>query len=134
MTKEKSRVTFHDYSEDPVKIAAEKFQKKGYVIANCAGIREPNNYKLIRDGSVGILDPRNRVRGRTAHIGTLWFEDGKRGAIKDKNWVLEVYGRQYVSQLTELVEEISEPSGLSVQVKLREEEARPECLTSDLGW
>jgi hypothetical protein len=126
------------YYESPTYAIAKTIKDKGYQIADSTGMRvsEPPNHVL------GILEPKEPIeksflgfkwkrKQRALHIGTLWLANDARGAKPDENWVLEVYGRNNVPKLTELVREFSEPKKVSVQVRLHSEQPRVETYWSD---
>lgn len=132
------RISYH---ESPTYEIARKLKDKGYQIADFAGIRvsEPQHDVL------GILEPRDPIeksflgfkrnkKQRALYIGTLWINNQERGAKSDENWVLEAYGRNNVPKLTELVRELSESKGVSVQVRLEREQSRVEMYVSDYGF
>jgi hypothetical protein len=127
-----------NYHESPAYAVARTLRNRGYEIASCTGLRqtEPNH------NVVGILKPRDSVRKsflglkwdskqRALYLGTLWLNNQTKGTKHDENWVLEVYGRDNVPELTELVKELSEPSGAHVQVRLDSEQPRVEAYLSD---
>jgi len=132
------RISYH---ESPTYAIARTLKDKGYQIADSTGMRvsEPSHDVL------GILEPRNPIeksflgfkwnkKQRALYEGTLWINNQARGAKPDENWVLEVYGRNNVPKLTELVRELSEPKGVSVQVRLDSEQARVETYLSDYDF
>ncbi len=131
------RVTYHENTVAVTKT----LRDRGYDIANSAGLRQSEPDK----GAVGILKPREPIQKsflgfkwnnqqRALYIGTLWLENQARGAKLDENWVLEVYGRDYVPELTELAKELSEPHQTQVQIRLDTEKPRVETYLSDHDW
>jgi len=128
------RVTYYENSVAVAKILRER----GYYIACSTGVRKSEpNYNVV-----GILKPREPAQRsflgfkwnsqqRAVYIGTLWLENQSRGAKLDKNWVLEVYGRDYVPELTELVKELSELHQIQVQIRLDSEKPYTETYLSD---
>lgn len=132
------RVSYH---ESPAYTVARKLRDKGYEIASCIGLKrtEPDH------NVVGILKPRDHIqksflglkwdsKQRALHLGTLWLDNRAKGAKYHKNWVLEVYGRDNVPELTELVKELSETSGARVQIRLGSEQPRVETYFSDYDF
>ena len=131
------RVSYH---ESPAYSVAKGLRENGYEIANSSGLMqtEPNH------DVIGILKGREPVQKsfsglkwnksqRAFYLGTLWLNNQARNAKEDKNWVLEVYGREYVSELTKLVKNLSEPNEVKVQVRLESEIPRVEVYDSDYG-
>jgi len=124
------------YYESPTYAIAETLREKGYQIADTEGVRvleldELSHYYL------GILEPQEPIelrllglnfpkKQKALYLGTLWVDNQSRGAIPDKNWVLDVYGRDNVPKLMELVKELSEPNNVCVQVGLVSEQPREE--------
>ena len=139
------------YDESPTFAIARILRAKGYLIANPFSqifgvapygrrVSEPPH-----DG-LGILEPRNPIQRsflglkwnkaqRALYIGTLWVDndedDEAIGAKHNENWVLEVYGRENVSKLTELIKELPKPENVSVQVRLTRETPLVEYISSD---
>ena len=128
-----------DYNEHPVYEIATTLREKGYQIANCIGIRqaepEPKH-------SVGILKPRRDIqksflgirwnkRQRALYLGTLWLDNKAKGAKNNENWILEVYGRENIKELSELVKELSEPRNVNFKVILDMDQSREESYPSD---
>ncbi len=129
------RISYH---ESPAYDVARALRDRGYEIASGTGLRrsEPSH------NVVGILKPRDPVqksflgpkwdsKQRALYLGTLWLDNRAKGAKHDENWVLEVYGRDNVPELTELVKGLSEPKKVSVQVRLDSEQPRVETYLSD---
>ena len=128
------RISYYDYHESLTYAIAKTIRDKGYEIADSTGrkISEPPQDAL------GILEPREPIeksffgffkrkeKQKALHTGTLWVDNYVRGAKHDKNWVLEVYGRNNVQKLIELVKEFSEPKKVSVQVSLDSEHPKVE--------
>ena len=127
-----------NYRESLAYAVAKTLRDRGYGIAGCSGIRqtEPNH------DFVGILKQRSPIKRSllglhlkrkqaALHIGTLWLDNESRGAKPDENWVLEVYGRDNVTKLTELIKEFSESSHVKVQVRLDSENPKVETYFSD---
>jgi len=130
------RLTYHENSV----AVAKTLKDRGYDIASSTGLRQSEPDRDV----VGILKPREPVQKsflgvrwnsqqRALYIGTLWLENQARGAKLNENWVLEVYGRAYVPELTELVKELSEPHQAQVQIRLNAEKPRVETYLSDYG-
>lgn len=122
------KITYHEYSV----AVAKTLREKGYEIADQNGEHEDEPYKDV----IGILKPRViqkkflgfkwNSKQEGLYIGNLWLQNEARGAIIDKNWVLEVYGRDYVFELTEIVKEISEPHQVKIQIMLDSEKPKSE--------
>ena len=108
---------------------AKAFEEKGYKIANCIGITE---YPLDKT-HVGILKPQKstkrksmfgllKLRTRALFIGVLWLNNEARGAKVGKQWVLEVYGKDYIKELTKVVKKIADRYNVNVVVNLESKE------------
>lgn len=110
---------------------------KGYKIANCIGIAE-----LPADKThVGILKSRKpterkilsgllKFRKRALFIGVLWLNNKARGAEVDKRWILEVYGKEDVEELTEVVKRIAEHYNVDIVINLESDRPRLERFYS----
>jgi len=127
-----------DYFESPAFDIARTLRERGYEIASSLGIRqtEPNL------NVIGILKPRAPVQKsllgfkwtkerRALYIGKLWLNSRIIGARYGENWVLDVFGRDNVSELTEIVREFSEPRGVDVKIRLSSEGPLVEGYDSD---
>jgi hypothetical protein len=111
---------------------------EGYKIANCMGFEE-----LPADKThAGILKPRKPaerkiffgwVKRKTGalFIGVLWLNNEARGAEVDKQWILEVHGKDYAEELTKLVNRIAEPYKVDVVVNLESDQPRLERFYSE---
>lgn len=112
------------YSERASLDLAKIMRMNGYDIASDCGFKvdTPN------DNIIGILKPKpfsaktflERILG---HFGTptYWYI----GCLYlKKPWKLEVYGRNYAPELTDLVAKLTEPFNTNVNIKLMEEKPR----------
>ena len=131
------RISYH---ESPTSGIARTLRGKGYHIANHAGVRVSEPLQDV----LGILEPKEPIKKsflrsilnmekRDLYIGTLFVDKESIGARPDENWILEVYGRDNVPKLTELVREHSEPRNVSVQVRLISDQPRVEREWSDFS-
>ncbi len=128
------KITYHENSV----AVAKNLRERGYTIASSTGIRQREPDRDV----IGILKSREPIQKnflgfkwnkqqRGLYIGTLWLENQARGAIHNENWVLEVYGRDYVPELTKLVKELSEQHQAKVQIILDSEKPRVEIYSLD---
>lgn len=129
------------YYENPAYKLERDLLDKGYEIANLNGVRESKLNHCV----FGILKPRRDIikksflgfksnkKQRALFLGRVWLSDQDFGAKPDKRWVLEVYGRQNIEELTGLIKELSEPSGVDVQVRLGSEESKFEAYIMDFA-
>ena len=130
------RITYHENSV----AVARTLRDRGYDIADSNGIRQSEPDKYV----VGILKPGQPIQNsflgfkwdslEALYIGRLWLKDQATGAKLDENWVLEIYGRAYVPELTELVKELSEPHQTQVQIRLESEKPFIERYLSDFDY
>lgn len=125
----------------PSYLIAEKLKEKGYDISGHGGVRLKEK---TLSSFIGILKDRKPVekrilgfkynkKQRALHLGTLWFNNNKKDADENKNWVLEVYGKKYLPTLTKLVNSLSKPYNVQVEVKLKNEYPLEETYLSDLA-
>lgn len=118
---------------------AEKLRERGYDIAGHAGIRTKkpiHNFigilkdrKPLQKSFFGIKYKRNQ---RAINLGKLWFNDEERNADENKTWVLDVYGRKHLSEVTKLINAISKPYKINIKVNLKSEHPKEETYLSDL--
>ena len=125
--------------ENPAYIIAEELRGEGYAIAGHLGVKQ----KFPSPGFVGILKERKPIQKnfygikynksqRALHLGTIWMNNREKEATENKNWVLEVYGEKYLPRLTKIVEKISAPYNVKIEVKLLSKEPKEEHYLSDL--
>lgn len=131
------------YKEHPIYVAARKIRAQGYATGTNYGRIED---KVGRDSAgnfvLGIIEPKQpeakgllgklgiKTEQRGNRLGTLWFDDGE-GAKHDEKWVLEVYGRENLPILTEIVKELSNLYNVKVEINLVSEKPKIECLERD---
>ena len=124
------KVTYSEVAS--VKVAME-FRSKGYKIADNDGreVNEPDKNVM------GILNPREPIKRRflffkwnkeqrALYEGRLWFNNDSIGAEPTKSWVLEIYGRENVPRLTEIVKGLSESSQVNLSIELSSENSKLE--------
>ena len=121
------------YYESPVYSIAKELRKRGYEIADSIGVRITEPEEEV----IGILKDREPIKKSflgikwekaqpALYVGKLWLNHPKIRARENKSWVLEVYGREYVPEMMNLIEELSSPYGVRVDVKLGSENPREE--------
>lgn len=135
--------TFVCKEELSKEIARRIINAGAYQIADELGVRI-NNFKDVPSGCVGILrlDPTEtteRLFGfipikdeiRRPHIGTLYV-DGMRGAVPNSFWVMEVYGRKNIPELTNLAKGfLLSKKDLRIQIDLKSEQEKLEKFYPD---
>jgi len=114
-------------------------KEKGYEIANCIGIAE---FPLDKT-HVGILKPRKSIkrkslfglkfRTKALFIGVLWLNNEARGAKVGKQWILEVYGKKYIKEITEVVKKIAGHYKVNIVVNLESEHPYFERFSREFG-
>ncbi len=73
------------------------------------------------------------VHAKAEELAILFTRDREiRGATDDGGWVMEVYGRSNLEEMTRFAESLSEKYGLPVEVRLESEGARRK--DSDFGF
>ena len=127
------------YYETPVYGVAKHLIEKGYKTADYLGVpvREPDKR------AIGILKPRppvvkrylffrrKMVEQRALFLGVLWFTS--RGADPEKLWILHVYGRENVQEMTELAEELRKGFSVDIHVILDSERTKLEPAKVDIA-
>lgn len=92
------------------------------------GSQETNSYNIMvnKGGLRKFLD----LFGIYLHerIGQIFFENSARGAVLEKKWVLEVYGRSNVEYFKMLAAQLASHFEVEVQVQLQSEQPRSEYL------
>ncbi len=114
-------------------------KEKGYNVAGHAGIRK----KVPLSNFLGILKEREPLEKslfgikyiknrRAMHLATIWFNDSKRKANESSNWLVEVYGKEYLSEVSKLIKPLSKQYCVKVKINLKTELPREETYLSDL--
>ncbi len=127
------------YSESPAHAITKTLRARGYEIADHLGhvVNQPESryWGMI----LGIIEPREPVRlfglpiwsRRGLFIGRLAVDSEALGTKENTNWILEVYGRNNVKKLTEIIKEYSEAKKVDLQVRLERERSLEELYASD---
>lgn len=127
------------YQESPVFDIVKMIKSKGYVAGNLGGVPEEGFEFHDRFDSktkiVGILKSFekktffDKIFNTTSiynlHIGNLSIEN------LPTELSLEVYGRKYVSELSELAKEIGKPMNARIKIELGQEYPKSEMRHSD---
>lgn len=127
-----SRVEHHVPSGPVAFAILRQLRDRGFVPCSRRGLGPPfRNW-------IGILKPQPPVTKRflflqwrspqrPAFLAVLWLNNRFRGASEDKRWVVEVYGRENVSPMTDLFSEIARSCGVvdvTVEMRLESEHLR----------
>lgn len=120
--------------------------KKGYVLASCIG-RVRSESGLVLSDSIGLLMPHQDnsepheypfrpcgVRQNTKRrqfVGVIWFDNCARGA-NGKEWIFEVYGKEYFEPFQALARKLWSIFYVSVEVRLVKDQPEAEVFLSDL--
>ncbi len=107
---------------------ADFLKSKGYVISDCIGIRHD---KPHCDKVVGILKERS-FRKRASHIGSLLIKDFSPPAKLSGSWVLEVYGKKNIDELSRLKDELSAIYQTMIEIR-EKEKTREETYSNEYG-
>lgn len=126
------------YHESPSFDIANHLLKSGYEIASSdgEGVEEPNA------GCVGILQPmpsvekyflgfKRRKQRRSLHIGTIWVQNKSINAIDNKRWVLHIFDRTKIVELTSIFKELAEKKQIDLHIELKTENPKEEKHWSD---
>jgi len=119
--------------------------KKGYVLASCIG-RAHSESGLVLSDSIGLLMPHQensesqerpfrscgvrRNPKRRRFVGVIWFNNRARGA-NSKEWVFEVYGKEYFELFQVLGRKLWSTFCVSVEVRLVKGHPEAEVFLSD---
>lgn len=118
----KSQPNF-EYKENPYLEIASALKKSGYDIASANG----EKINFVPQFEIGILEP---AQPKALHIGTIVLDDSymgqdgldsSRGALPNKKWVLDVYGRNKIGSLTKILGEIAKSCNVTLEVELQSE-------------
>jgi len=121
------------YTEDSSFKIAKFLVSKGYILGNGRGRREKiKNFELT--DSIGILK-----KGKIFKKKFLWFDYETEGRAyfiglfnkKDKNWHLDIYGRENVSELEKLMKNISKYANVNIKMELKSEISKKEYFLKD---
>jgi hypothetical protein len=121
---------------------SEELRKRGYEIAGHMNLRIPRQ-KNPMSAFIGILKNQKPVQKKifgiklnrerkAVYLGRLWFNNESKMAVEDEKWVLDVYGRRNLSELTKLLNSISKDYGVKVKVNLKSEYPIQENYLSDI--
>lgn len=114
-------------------------RQNGYVPANVLGIARAGD---AEEDAIGILvetgeKPKKRFFGlwieypRRPWLGTLWIENGPRGA-GDGRWLLEVNGSSQMERATALAANLMRLCAVRVEVRLIQATSALESFFSDI--
>ncbi len=128
------------YSESATYAIARELKRMGYQIAEMSGIRTAEPVR----NAIGILKERASVRKnilcfefnikkRAFHIGNMYIanSDPAPNTTSDKTWILDVFGRQHVPELTEIAKTLSKSYQIEVQMQLATEHPQEETKHTD---
>lgn len=126
------------YYESPSFDIANHLLKRGYEISSSDGekVEEPNT------DCVGILQPmpsveksflgfKRKKKRRSLHIATIWVENKSIHAVDDKRWVLHIFDRTKIVELTSLFKELVEKKQVDLHVELKTEKPKEETFFAD---
>ena len=118
---EKPNVTYHEPLELTV---AREVRAAGYKLPKPGEV----SVRSIRSDGFSIGVVKGFIFKEAANVGDLYFEGYHpydRSPSKDpKAWILEVYGREYVDELTIAISRIAQNHDANLEVRLRREEVR----------
>lgn len=128
-----------DFVNGPAYPVSIKIREQGFDIAGHGKIR----VKYPLSSFIGILEDKEPIRksflglhysknSKAEYIGTLWFNNSKKGANEYSNWVLNVNGRKNLSKMAKLGNMLSKEYKIPVKLNLGTEYAVEENYISDL--
>ena len=140
MEKGESLEEIFDCFQNPLYRIAEELRGEGYSIAGHMGVKQ----KKPSANMIGILKERKPLEKRffvfkyhqhqrAFHLGTIWLNNPEIGASEDKKWVLKIYGKDYQAKLTKIIEKVSSPYGIEVEVILSRKTPKRETYLFELG-
>ena len=124
-----NKINSHSQKNDFQNIPRKWLKGKSYYISNSNGCLL---HSLNRADSIGILykdpkiKPRKRFFGlveqepRKIFLGVIWFDNHVRNANKE-NWVFEVYGKEYFTDMKELAEDMAKTFEIKITLQLTRE-------------
>ena len=68
---------------------------------------------------------------RASFIGELWLDNEEMGAEYDNKWVLDVYGKENIPKLKELMIKIADKYDVPISIKLAREKPLLERFKHD---
>lgn len=90
------------------------------------GILQNDPDTKLRRGLFGLI----RRKPRRRFLGVIWFSNSERCA-DEKNWVFDVYGREYVQVAIQLTKEMALIFNVNILVHLVREQPDTETYMSD---
>lgn len=110
---------------------SEELKERGYELAGHMNLKLGKQKKPL-SSFIGILKNQKPIqkkilgiklnkRQKAIYIGKIWFNNESKNAYEDKKWVLEVYGRRHLSEMTKLFDALSKSHGVKLKVNLKSE-------------
>ncbi len=128
-----------DFVNGPAYPVSVKIKEQGFDIAGHGKVR--TKYPL--SSFIGILEDKEPIKksffgipyskhSKAEYLGTLWFNNSKKGANEYSRWVLNVNGRENLSKMTKLGKMLSKEYKIPVKLSLGTEYAVEENYILDL--
>ena len=128
-----------DFVNGPAYPVSKKIQEEGLDIAGHGKVR----VKSPLSSFIGILEDKELIKktflgipysknSKAEYLGTLWFNNSKKGANEYTRWVLNVNGRKNLSKMAKLGNMLSKEYQIPVKVTVGTEYPVEENYISDL--
>ena len=126
-------ITYHEPASHKV---AEKIQEQGYLISDNWGNTSISHLDDLSDWCLSILKAREGTLTRRflcfewekplkpIYMADLILQNEYKGAKENSRWVLEVYGRDNIQELTDLVGKIAREESVNLHVELNQERTK----------
>lgn len=110
--------------------------KRGYFLGDKGGWREDG----IDSDAIGIQKFKGNVRGGLLglfnvptydFIGVLFLDDESKKTALNKNWLLEVYGRDNLQELGEVAKYLANQYSVPIKVSLESEQPKRDLTGGD---
>ena len=110
---------------------SEELKKRGYCLAGHMNLKIGKQKKSL-SSFIGILKNQKPIqkkilgiklnkKQKAIYIGKIWFNNKSKNADENKKWILQVYGRRHLSEMTKLFNSLSKPYGVKLDVHLKSE-------------
>ncbi|GEM_PF-1439482 len=128
-----------DFVNGPAYSVSKKIKQEGFDIAGHGKVR----IKYPLSSFIGILEDKEPIKKRflgisyiktpkAEYMGTLWFNNSKKGANEYSTWVLNVNGRKNLSKMAKLGNMLSKEYKLPIKVNVGTEYPVEENYILDL--
>lgn len=128
-----------DFVNGPAYSVSNKIKQEGFDIAGHGKVR----IKSPLSSFIGILEDKEPIKKtflgihynktpKAEYLGTLWFNNSKKGANEYTTWILNVNGRKNLSKMAKIGNMLSKEYNIPIKVNVGTEYPVEENYVSDL--